>query len=55
MWGFDEGWHEAEYTPALGVWRWTSDRAVIRIVGATTAVRVTLRFEPPVRYFEAAS
>ena len=55
MWGFDEGWHEAEYTPALGVWRWTSDRAVIRIVGATTAVRVTLRFEPPVRYFEAAT
>ena len=55
MWGFDEGWHEAEYSPALGVWRWTSDRAVLRIVGAATALRVTLRFEPPVRYFEAAS
>ena len=55
MWGFDEGWQEAEYSPALGVWRWTSDRAVIRIVGATTPLRVTLRFEPPVRYFGAAS
>lgn len=55
MWGFDEGWHEAEYSPALGVWRWTSDRAVIRIVGATGAMRVTLRFEPPVRSFEAGS
>lgn len=55
MWGFDEGWHEAEYSPALGVWRWTSERAVIRIVGATGPVRVSLRFEPPVRYFEAPS
>lgn len=55
MWGFDDGWNEAEYTPALGVWRWTSDRAVIRLVGATTPVRITLRFEPPARYFEAAS
>jgi hypothetical protein len=55
MWGFDEGWHEAEYSPALGVWRWTSERAVIRVVGATGAIRVTLRFEPPVRYFESPS
>jgi hypothetical protein len=52
MWGFDEGWNEAEYTPALGLWRWTSDRAVVRIVGATTPVRVRLRFEPPARYFD---
>ena len=45
MWGFDEGWHEAEYTPALGVWRWTSDRAVIRIVGRHDRVarHITIR------------
>lgn len=55
MWGFDEGWHEAEYSPALGVWRWTSERALIRLVGATSAVRVRLRFEPPVRYFGSPS
>ena len=55
MWGFDEGWHEAEYSPALGVWRWTSERAFMRIAGAATPLRVTLRFEPPVRYFGAAS
>ena len=55
MSGFDEGWHEAEYTPALGMWRWTSERSVIRVVGASTPVRVTLRFEPPSRYFATAS
>ena len=55
MWGYDEGWHEAEYSPSLGVWRWTSERAVIRIVDAETPVRVTVRFEPPARYFDAAS
>jgi len=52
MWGFDEGWNEAEYTPALGMWRWTSDRAIVRIVGATTPVRVRMRVEPPARYFD---
>ena len=36
MWGYDEGWHEAEYNPALGVWRWTSERATLRIVGASS-------------------
>ena len=47
MWGYDEGWHEAEYNPALGVWRWTSDRATLRIVDASTPVAVTLRVERP--------
>jgi hypothetical protein len=55
MWGFDEGWNEAEYSPALGVWRWTSERSVIRLVDAATPLRLTLRFEPPARYFAAAS
>jgi len=51
MWGFGEGWHEAEYTPALGLWHWTSDRSVLRIYGADSDVRVTLGFESPARYF----
>ena len=53
MWGFDAGWHEAEYTPAMGVWRWTSERSSLRVHGATTDVRVTIGFESPLRYFEA--
>ena len=54
VWGFDDGWHEAEYTPALGLWHWTSERAALRVYGATTDVRVTLGFESPRRYFDAA-
>lgn len=52
MWGFDEGWNEAEYTPSLGTWRWASDRSVVQIVEATSAVRIAMRFEPPARYFD---
>jgi hypothetical protein len=55
MWGFDTGWNEAEYTPSVGTWRWTSDRSMVRILNATTAVRVTMRFEPPSDYFDAVS
>jgi Protein of unknown function (DUF2723) len=53
VWGFDAGWHEAEYTPAVGVWHWTSERSSVRVYGATTGVRVTLEFESPRRYFDA--
>jgi Protein O-mannosyl-transferase TMEM260-like len=52
MWGYDEGWHEAEYNPALGVWRWMSDRATVRIVGAASPLLVTVRVERPRRYFD---
>ena len=52
MWGYDEGWHEAEYNPALGVWRWTSERATLRILNAHEAVAITLRVETPRRYFD---
>jgi len=55
MWGFDEGWHEAEYTPRLGMWHWTGDRALLRVVGATTAVRVDLEIESPLTYFDGPS
>ena len=52
MWAYDEGWHEAEYDPALGVWRWASERSTLRIIGATTAVAITIRVERPRRYFD---
>ena len=52
MWGYDEGWHEAEFEPTLGVWRWTSDRATLRVVGGARAVNVTVRVESPERYFD---
>ena len=52
MWGYDQGWQEAEYSMALGVWRWTSDRATLRIAGPPRAVRITLTIESPLRYFD---
>jgi len=55
MWGLDEGWHEAEYTPRLGIWHWTSERATLRLLGATTAVRVDFEIESPLTYFDGPS
>jgi hypothetical protein len=52
MWAYDEGWHEAEYNPAVGVWRWASDRATLRILEAATDLTVTIRVESPRRYFD---
>ena len=52
MWGYDAGWHEAEYDPQLGMWRWTSERATLRIIDATSPVRVMIRVEAPSRYFD---
>ena len=54
MWGFDTGWNEAEYSPTLGLWRWTSDRSTLRLVGPTRAVRLILPIEDPIRYFDRA-
>jgi hypothetical protein len=35
VFGYSDGWHEPEYNPDTGrVWRWTSDRAVIHVMGA---------------------
>jgi hypothetical protein len=53
VWGYDQGWQEAEYSMAFGVWRWASDRATLRIAGPPRAVRVTLTIESPLRYFDA--
>lgn len=54
MWAYDDGWHEAEYTPALGVWRWTSARATLRVIDAGRPVRITIRVERPTRYFDGS-
>ncbi|MGH9387920.1 MAG: hypothetical protein ACRD2N_26985, partial [Vicinamibacterales bacterium] len=54
MWGFDSGWNEAEYSPALGVWRWTTDTSTLRIVGPARATSLTLPIENPLRYFDRA-
>lgn len=51
MWGYGEGWQEAEYSPQLGVWRWTSDRASLQFAGPPRAVRITMAIESPLRYF----
>jgi hypothetical protein len=52
MWGYDEGWHEAEFDPLIGVWRWTSDRAMLRVVGDDHPVTVTMSVESPARSFD---
>lgn len=54
VWGFGEGWHTLELDPATGrTWRWTSERSVLRIDGAPQDVRLTLRGESPLRYFDS--
>jgi hypothetical protein len=52
VFGFADGWHELEYTPALGwLWRWTSERAVLRVHAAGRPLTLTLGGEPPSVYF----
>jgi hypothetical protein len=52
IYGFGEGWHEAEYDNGTGLfWRWTSGRSVIR-VSPPQAVVVRLRGESPLKYFD---
>jgi hypothetical protein len=53
MWGYDQGWQEAEYSVALGVWRWASERATLRIAGPPRAIRISFTVESPLRYFDA--
>jgi hypothetical protein len=52
MWGYGEGWQEAEFNTELGVWRWTSDRATLRIVGWSGPLEIVLRVESPRKYFD---
>ncbi len=55
MWAFDRGWYEAEYTPALGVWHWAGPAATLRVLNASSALRVTMAIESPRRYFDGPS
>lgn len=55
MWGYDEGWQEAESNTQLGVWRWTSDHATLRIAGPQRSIRVTMTLESPLRDFDGPS
>lgn len=51
IYGFGEGWHEAEYDNATGVsWRWTSGRSVLRVSSPQDVV-IHLRGESPLKYF----
>jgi hypothetical protein len=51
IYGFGEGWHEAEYDNRTGVfWRWTSGRSVLKI-SPPQAVVVRVRGESPLKYF----
>ena len=55
MSGFANGWHEAEYNNRTGVaWRWTSERADLRIMPSNATVQITLRGESPLKYVDAA-
>jgi len=54
IFGFAEGWHEAEYDNATGQrWRWTSGHSVLR-VSPPMALVISLRGESPLKYFDAA-
>jgi hypothetical protein len=55
VWGFEQGWHEAEYAPALGVWHWTSERSTLRVTGAAAPLELVFRVESPLRYFDRPS
>jgi hypothetical protein len=54
--GFGPGWHEDEYDNATGLrWRWTADRAALRVRGPAHPIRVRIRGESPLKYFDAPS
>jgi hypothetical protein len=47
VFGYGEGWHEAEFNPEIGLWQWTSERAVLRVHAAGHPLVLTLSGEPP--------
>jgi hypothetical protein len=56
VFGFGEGWQEAEYNPALGLqWRWMSERGVLRVHAAGHSLALTLKGESPLVYFSKPS
>jgi len=53
IYGYGDGWHEAESVVETGLaWRWTSERSELRFDGEPQAVRITVRGESPLRYFD---
>jgi hypothetical protein len=56
VFGFGEGWQEAEYNPSLGLqWRWMSERGVLRVHAAGQPLTLTLQGESPLVYFSKPS
>jgi hypothetical protein len=46
IYGFGEGWNEQEYNPSTGVlWRWSSDKAALRVRAEGGGVALALRGE----------
>ena len=55
IYGYGEGWHEAESVVETGLsWRWTSERSVLRMSGPPQPITITMRGESPLRYFNSA-
>jgi hypothetical protein len=55
LWGYDDGWHEAEHSPrTLRLWRWTSERARLRVTPTGRDLALTITGESPLRYFDGA-
>lgn len=55
VYGFGAGWHEQEYDNATGaLWRWTSEASVLRVKGPPQPVRISMRGESPLNYFDSA-
>lgn len=55
MFAYEEGWQEPEYNQELGAaWRWMSERSVLWVRPTGRPVKLTLRGESPLRYFDAA-
>jgi hypothetical protein len=53
VFGYGRGWHEPELAPATGrSWRWSSESADLVVHHAGRDVRVRIRGESPLRYFD---
>jgi hypothetical protein len=54
IWAFGDGWHEAESDVRSGrQWRWSSERSIVLVKGFVGDVRLGIRGESPLRYFDA--
>jgi hypothetical protein len=55
IFGFGPGWHDEELDVATGLrWRWTSDSAILRVRAQHAPIRVRLRGESPLKYFDVS-